>query len=361
MKRTIIITVSILAIVLLLLGGYVVFRVTTTLSKENITETVELPGCIMIPGPVGPEDFEYLEKEHGLVVSSINRQALSDTTGKLYWIELGVPPEQQVAEPIDIAYPERFRPHGITFQRTETGGKLFVISHPLTGEFRHTIEVFTLKSSAGSLLWEHKQTLKDPLLSSPNDLVALQDGTLFIANDFEDIGGFAMQAITVLLERKQAPIVYYDGEQFHCVGANVISSPGIGYRQENEDEFLYQSDFMHKAVQKLRIRRTQNTIPTLELVETISLVGGPDNFTRDTENNLYVATHYSTGLIVEHGKNPAILSPTQIVRIRLNGEQHMIYANKGEEISAGSVGAVIGERLYIGQIQNEGILSCPMK
>jgi sugar lactone lactonase YvrE len=208
--------------------------------------------------------------------------------------------------------------------------------------------------------WQHVQTLTDELLISPNDLVALPDGSLFISNDFQDLGGVAGLVIDTLLRRKRAPLVYYDGNEFMDLDANVISSAGITAVKEGDREYLYR-DMMDKGAQKLEIHRDQPRHPRVELVETIHLNSGADNFTVDEEGVVYVATHHSYGLLMEHQSDENALSPTQIFKIMPNGESTLIYANKGEEISAGSVGTIVDNRLLIGQIYNDGILSCPMK
>jgi arylesterase/paraoxonase len=332
------------------------------MSKENITQTVELEGCRLISGIIGPEDFEYLPQEKVLVVSSLDRRAPEGTTGGLYWIDLAKPPEEQVAEPILTDYPGHFKPHGLTFQPTEGGGRLFVISHPETGEWPHTIEVFSLTFSNGAHEWQHIQTLTDDALISPNDLVALPDGSLFISNDFQDLGGgIAGLLVDTLLRRKRAPLVYYDGTQFTDLDANVISSAGITSVKDGDHEFLYR-DMMNKGVEKLEIHWDQPGDPRVELVKTIHLnTAGADNFTVDGEGVVYVATHYSFGLLTDHQGNENALSPTQIFKILPNGEATLIYANKGDEFSAGSVGTVVENRLLVGQIFNDGILSCPME
>jgi sugar lactone lactonase YvrE len=347
--------------IFIVVGAYVVITLSSAMSKENITQTVELEGCRFISGVIGPEDFEYLPEVNGLVVSSLDRRASENTTGDLYWIDLAKPPEEQVAEPILTNYPGHFIPHGLTFQPTEDGGRLFVISHPETGELRHTIEVFSLTFSNEAYDWEHIQTLTDELLISPNDLVALPDGSLFISNDFQDLGGgIAGLFADTLFKRKRAPLVYYDGTQFTDLDANVISSAGITAVKEGDHEYLYR-DMMNKGVEKLEIHWGQPGKPRVELVETIHLdTAGADNFTVDEQGVVYVATHHSYGLLMDHANDENALSPTQVFKILPNGESTLIYANKGEEISAGSVGTVVENRLFIGQIYNDGILSCPM-
>jgi sugar lactone lactonase YvrE len=351
----------ILVVIIVAVGAYVVFTLSSAMSKENITQTVELEGCRTISGVIGPEDFEYLLQEKGLVVSSLDRRAPEHSTGGLYWIDLTKLPEEQVTEPIVTNYPADFKPHGLSFQPTEEGGRLFVISHPERGEWPHMIEIFSLTSSAdGTHEWKHIQTLTDELLISPNDLVALPDGSLFISNDFQDLGGgIAGLFVDTLLKRKRAPLVYYDGTEFTDLDANVISSAGITAVKEGDREFLYR-DMMEKGAQKLEIHWDQPGKPRVELVETIHLNSGADNFTVDEEGAVYVATHHSYGLLLDHADDENALSPTQIFKILPNGESTLIYANQGEEISAGSVGAVVENRLFIGQIYNDGILSCPI-
>ncbi len=281
------------------------------MSKENITETVALAGCRLISGVIGPEDFEYLRQEKGLVVSSLDRRAPEDTTGQLYWIDLTKPTEEQVAEPIQTNYPGHFKPHGLTFQPTADGGSLFVISHPETGEWRHTIEVFSLTSTTGTHEWKHIQTLTDDLLISPNDLVALPDGGLFISNDFQDLGGVMGLVVDTLLQRKRAPLVYYDGTDFTDLDANVLSSAGITALKEGDRDFLYR-DMMDKGAQKLEIHWDQPGRPRVELVETIHLNSGADNFTVDEEGAVYVATHYSmTSIATNETTNPNNQTGTQ--------------------------------------------------
>ncbi len=341
-------------IVLLVWMVYVGYQVITTMSTKNLEETVDLPDCLMVTGVIGPEDFEYLPDQQGFVITSIDRRAGEDATGALYWLDISVPPSEQVPELIDISYPERFRPHGVTFQN----GNLYVISHREEGEHRHTIEVFTLDSTAGDLAWEHSGTITGDLLLSPNDLVALDDGSLFIANDFSDIGGMDQLMLDYVFFRKRAPLVYYDGETFTDMNENVRGSAGITAVIRDGQLFLFRSDMMNK-LDVFEVIRDGAAVPTLDRVDRIRLDSMPDNLTADDQGNVYVATHYSVGLLQQHMVDAGILSPSQILKVDADGNTTLIYANRGEEIPAASVGAVVDGWLYIGQIYNDGILACP--
>lgn len=362
MMKTRLRQIGLLGLALLVAGaGYVGFRLVTTLSKKNLTETVALPGCRLIPGAIGPEDIQYVPDADGLVVSSMDRRNVMTATGQLFWLDLAAPVEQQALVPLDSKYPERFAPHGIAYQKTsDTGGRLFVISHRLQAGNRHPIEVFTLDFKSGTPELTHDRTLADDLLISPNDLAALPDGTVFIANDFQDVGGgFAGQVLDTIFERTRAPLVYYDGQQFHDLHENVSSANGLGYVKRGTEEYLYQPDFMRKRVQKFSVQRTAQGFPTLVLEADIELGSGPDNFTLDDEGNVYVAAHYSIGLVLATAADAAVQSPSQIFRIAPDDSVSLVYANRGGEFSAASVAQVVGNRLILGQIYDDGLLSCP--
>jgi len=361
MKKRLLQAGFIIVLVFVLTTGYFGFRIAATLSKKNLTETVELPGCRMIPGAIGPEDFHYIPEAGALVISSTDRRKIDFEAGQLLWLDLSVPVERQAIVPFQSNYPERFAPHGITYQKTSpTGGNLFVISHRLQDGNRHSLEVFRLDFTGGTPGLTHTRTLADDLLISPNDLAALPDGTLFISNDFQYLaGGFIGQVVDTVFQRHRAPLVYYDGQQFHDLNANVTASPGITYVTRGNAEFLYRADYMRDIVQKLRIIRTQSGVPAVKLVKEIDIQAGPDNFTVDEQGNVYVAAHYSTGLLMATRNDPAVVSPTQIFRITPDDGFTVLYANRGDEISAASVAQLVGDRLIVGQIYEDGILSCP--
>ena len=66
-----------------------------------------------------------------------------------------------------------------------------------------------------------------------------------------------------------------------------------------------------------------------------------------------------------YGDDPEKVAPAQVLRVRetsAGGYQvDEVYANSGDEIAAGTVAAVRGRRLLIGQLFDEGILDCEME
>jgi len=324
---------------------------------HNIKTEIPIDGCTRISGMPGPEDFAYLEREEVLIVSSHDRRN-RESDGKLFWIDLSLPPEEQVGNPIDIVYPENFKPHGISYLPTPDGGILYVISHPMTEEVRHAIEIFGLTDESGTMQWEHLETITSDLLTSPNDLVVLPDNTLLISND-SGPGGDTIKNIRGLLHIKSGSVVYYNGSEFIDLGVPESYGNGINYVMEDGEMYIYRAALMNRSIKKFQIDRVDGDITALTYISKTKIDSMPDNLEVDGEGNIYTAAHYNSFLFLAHAKDGSNISPTQAFIITLQGDVTELYANKGEEISAGSVARIINGRLYIGQVFEDFILSCP--
>ncbi|MBN1882233.1 MAG: SMP-30/gluconolactonase/LRE family protein [Deltaproteobacteria bacterium] len=324
---------------------------------QNIKTEIAIDGCMRISGIPGPEDFAYLEKEEILIVSSHDRRN-RESDGELFWIDLTLPPEEQVGNPIAIEYPEDFRPHGISYLPTPDGGILYVISHPMSEEVQHTIEIFGLTEESGSMQWEHLETITSDLLTSPNDLVVLPDNTLLISND-SGPGGDTIKKIRGLFHIKSGSVVYYNGSTFIDLGVPESYGNGINYIIENGEMYIYRAALMNRSIKKFQIDRVDGEIAALTYISKIKLDSMPDNLEVDGEGNMYTAAHFNSFLFLAHAKDRSHISPTQVYKITPQGEVTELYANRGEGISAGSVARVINGRLYIGQVFEDFILSCP--
>ncbi|MBN1574631.1 MAG: SMP-30/gluconolactonase/LRE family protein [Deltaproteobacteria bacterium] len=324
---------------------------------KNIETEIPIDNCIRITGMPGPEDFAYIASENILVVSSDDRRN-HEKDGKLFWIDLALPPEEQVGNPIDIEYPDSFKPHGVSYITTDTGGRLFVISHPNPAEGLHTVEVFDMTGSGNNREWKHVETLKSELYTSPNDLVALPDGTLFVSND-SGKGGNTIKKIKALFKIKNGDIIYYDGAEYIDFGNPESYGNGINYFKADGAEYLYRAALMDKSVKKYEIIRTEGKITGLKYLSKVDLGTMPDNLEIEPDGTIYAACHFNSFIFLKHAKDGANISPTQILVVSPAGEVKEIYANKGQEISAGSVGRVINGRLYIGQVFEGFLLSCP--
>ncbi len=360
-KKTIVLIIT-LIFFLILTASY--FMPGLFLTGKNIQSEIHLPDCSRISVPA-PEDIEYIPGLNVIIVSSMDRRHIPENTGSLYFININDSTIMK-AEKMMIEYPPDFRPHGISHRATDDGILLYVVSHPLKGEFRHTIEVFTMKKDGGTLTVKHNETLGSSLLISPNNCAAAPDGTLFVSHDnFIDsgkTGGDFNTKLDYLLRRERCPITVYSKGEFYDSEYKVTSGNGIAYTSYGKREFIFHADSFRRIINILELKRTSDKV-LLKVKWTLPVEGMPDNLTFDKTGNCYAAAHFSLGLVMDHEKNPEVLSPTMIYKITPdyvygNHKISTVYANRGEEIPCGSTAYMAGNRLYIGQIFNDFILSC---
>ena len=93
----------------------------------------------------------------------------------------------------------------------------------------------------------------------------------------------------------------------------------------------------------------------------IELPSAPDNIDIAEDGSLVVGAHSNTMALVLHFMTGAD-SPSQVLQVKTdtagNDVIEEIYLNRGEEISAASVGATYDDLLIIGSITAKKVLLC---
>ncbi|EQA44963.1 hypothetical protein LEP1GSC050_2950 [Leptospira broomii serovar Hurstbridge str. 5399] len=320
-------------------------------------KTIPLPACSKIAGMPGPEDIAIDRKEGLLYVSSHERR-ISDQEGKLYVLNTVDPSPKPI--PLVVDYPKPFHPHGISLLMKGNTYRLYVISHVVPFQ-EHSIEVFERtsrpdqKSPTGT--WKHIQTLKDPLLTSPNDLFVESENEIYVSNDHGQ-GGKFRYFLDDLFRSARSEISVYDGKSWSSLGNPLYYGNGILFiKRADGKEFLYRSGFMDRAVFKFPVDRSSGKI-VLGEPKTIFVDTGTDNLEADEKGRIFVVGHQSTWKFLRHLRNKDYPAPTQVFVINPDDTFKEIYANPGEEISAGSTAISYKDKLYISQVFNDYILDC---
>ncbi|MDZ4725024.1 MAG: arylesterase [Leptospira sp.] len=333
----------------------VVFLTLFFISCGSPIEKKDMVACAKISGVPGPEDLDLvrIDQKPYLIVSVHNRRNMEDL-GWIATIDLSLPIAEQKPVKLVTNYPENFRPHGISYAKVNGKDILAVISHTNQNEPPHSIELFERKTGNE---WVHTKTLKDELLTGPNDIFLNERGEIFASNDRGPENKF-MQYFNMIIKRGTADIAYYDGTKFQNLDNKVVLGNGIFIRMENGEEILYRSVFSEKALSVFKIKRENGNL-TLDFQSKISIDSGADNILQDEEGNLWAVGHPSTFKFLRHASNKDNLAPTQVFKI--NGktkEVQTMYSNDGSEISAGSTALPIGKQIYISQVFEDFLLTC---
>lgn len=312
-----------------------------------------IEGCKRIMGMPGPEDIA-IDRDTGILYVSSHERRGELVDGKLFQLNLNSTNEP-VASLVNTNYPPKFHPHGMSLVKINGKSLLYVISHSNLEDPTHTIEVFKIEKE--KLI--HIETIQNETLISPNDLQVIPDGRIFVSND-RGTGGMFRATVEAVFGIKRSQISYFDGKKWKLFENPVTFGNGILYRKIGEKEYLYRAATTPEKIYKYELIQNGSEV-TLKEVKVFELKEGPDNLEEDEEGNIYFAAHKSMFRFLNHKDDPNYPSPSQVLVMDKNENIKEIYANDGTEIPASSTGLRYKNKLYISQVFNPFILSCPIK
>ena len=307
--------------------------------------------CTEVAGIPGPEDLTIHPRTGVAYVSACDRFAVErgeSPRGALYAYPLDAPSPAPVnltsAELADAC------PHGISLWMDPGGrDRLFAIVH--RGE-RHSIEVYDLE---GERL-VHRTSLADPLLVSPNDLVAVGREELYVTNDHGWPPGLA-RTLEEWLRLPLATVVRWDGARFSEVASGIRVANGIQASADGRTLFVAGS-----LDREVRVYDRDPASGALVLREEVPLDTVPDNVELDAEGALWIGAHPKALELVRYRNGRSPRSPSQVVRAGRAADGRWtveeVFLDAGDALSASSVAAVRGNRLLIGGIYEPRLLDC---
>jgi arylesterase / paraoxonase len=305
--------------------------------------------CTPVAGLAGPEDIT-LDPSTGMAyISAVDRRAIADGRpgrGKIFGYDLAAPQPR----PVDLtpqADPD-FHPHGISLFKGKTD-TLFVINHQ---GGKHRVEIFRIENRG----LKRVKSLAHPMLTSPNDLVAVGPGSFYVTNDHGHVRG-VMRTLEDYLRLQRSYVLYYDGRTFSKAVENIGYANGINV--SGDGKTLYLTATTEKTLH--RYARDTST-GRLTLAEKIDLDTGGDNIELDARGRLWIGAHPQLLKFTKHARSPQAESPSQVLRVSFGPDGvrdiREIYANRGAPLSGSSVAAVWQERMLIGAVFESRFLDC---
>lgn len=315
------------------------------------------PGeCSTLPLPASAEDIQIDRNRSIAYLSALDRRALvggTNVLGDVLQIDLAADPLR-----IDKALespPPLFRPHGMSLYRMGDGKlRLFVISHP--PEQPHTVEIFE-QSPTGRFV--HVETVRDPLLTSPNAIVAVGPRQFYVAND-KGASNFIGRLRESVMRAGLSTLVFHDGASTDGASTRVVAEglkSAVGLGLSPDGLRLHAAETLGK---RLAEYSRDPLTGDLTLLRHIDIDGSPDNVNVDVDGTLWIAVHARLLDLIRHFGDPQHHSPTTIVTYS-NGVIRPVYVEDGANISAGSVGAAFDGRLYVGSITEPELRVCRLR
>ena len=179
------IALYVVVILVVVVGGFVL-QLLYAAGQFRTLEPHFAGRCTPVAGLLGPEDVTIHPRTGVAYIFSADRRSVFEGgpgRGAIYAYDLkAASPRLRNLTP---AADEDFRPHGLSLYLGDDGRDvLYAINH---AGGRHTIEVYDFVSTRLS----HRESLSDPLLVTPNDLVAVGHERLYVTNDHANTTGFA--------------------------------------------------------------------------------------------------------------------------------------------------------------------------
>ena len=240
--------------------------------------------------------------------------------------------------------PDHFRPHGLSLFIDEDGQRsLVVINHPVdrtTGQ--DVIELFR-ESEPGR--FRHIETFSDPLIKNANNLVAVGPRQFYVA---QDTGMTRDGSLTEL--------IYFDNGKVTVAADDIASGGGINVSPDLNTLYVAETDA--KVIRVLSRNSADGSVMT---EQRLPIGTSPDNIDIAEDGSVWVGAHSSVLALVLHFMTGSD-APSQVLQINFDKQGDAtideIYLNRGDEISASSVGATYGKKLLIGSITAPRILIC---
>jgi arylesterase/paraoxonase len=291
--------------------------------------------CRRIQTPPGPEDFELdrwsspprlVVASHPPVFIPIENGALGD------------------AQPLAINPPiPDFHAIGISLVRRDGQTLLYAINKSVG------IEVFRLQDAS----LRHETTLRNPLISNPNEVLATVDGHLYVSN-ISAHGGLR-GALSTLFKTRSGNVVHFHGDKWD-VAAGPIGF-GNGMLVSPDGRTFWVAGFGDR-----RLYEYERDVSTGALIfhREISTSGYPDNLQWRQYPVMDIATHPSYARAGLHVLAPSLFnSHSRVEEVDAGtAARSTLFDDDGKRISAASTAVVYGTHLFISQIRGSYVLDC---
>lgn len=344
MKKALLI-VSVIVLTVTIYVGYTFystgfFREIQPIGTNYIINKVALPGV---------EDMAIDRNDQFIILSSDDRAGRRDgkpSQGGLYMMRL----DDLSKDPILLSqnFSGTFYPHGISMLKQADGRhRIWAINHV---DGKHSIEVFDL-FNADSLVYI--ETLRDELMISPNDVVALSENELYYTNDHGNTSNLGVLAENYLGLR-EANVVHVKNGAYRIVADGIAYANGINYDQNRSLLFVASPrDFMVKV-----FNREQNG--DLVLIENVDTGTGVDNIEFDKDGALWIGCHPSLLSFTSYAAGKKPYSASEVIKLSYNGPgdyaQEIVYLDDGANMAAATVAPYYQGKVFVGNVMDDHFL-----
>ena len=301
----------------------------------------------------GPEDmaFDTSSGAARIIVSCSDRRDEDAATGSFYQIN---PTDHSTSrlriKPSNLA----IFPHGIDVETIEGIPYLYAISHHGKGiETEHKIFRFIIKQD--TLIQDESYVLEDSLMTGPNDIDVLSDGSFYVSNPMPS--NQPTESTKAILGIKNGNVLHFDGNGNWNIAVKEMCYPN-GVYVDQEGSHLFVANGGCQAVERFKVLNGKVVEDEkLSTVESDVDIPIGDNLLLDNHGVLWTAAHPCPLKFLKHVKRSEDKSPIQIFNIDPKTmAPKLIFQNNGELISAASTVLRIENQLFVSQVFDPFVL-----
>jgi arylesterase/paraoxonase len=310
----------------------------------------------------GPEDVEIdVENDIAFISSSDRRAAMkgNESQGAIYGYPLSA--EKPGLVNLTQDFDKSLHPHGISLYKSPSGQTLlFVINmasdKPLADtKAGSTVEIFQYEG--GKL--KHMETLSDPLISTPNDILGVGPRQFYFSNDSGATDRLGKQ-LELYLQLPISNVAYYDGKEFRKVAGNIACANGFAMSRDGKR--VYVTSTVGKLI---RVYDRDIDSGALTMVKDLNLDTGVDNINSDSDGNIWAGCIPKLLSYDINRRDATKFAPSQVLMIRPLPndafEVKEVFLSTGEDMSGSTCAASYKDRLFIGSAWDTKFLDCTRK
>jgi arylesterase/paraoxonase len=334
-----------LLIIVLLAGGYFLtimistgfFRAIDNLPYGEVLKEIPLAGA---------EDLTVDYASGLLFISAFDRageRREEQPTGGIYVMDVNDPELTPIR--LDDGLGEGFHPHGIYFLKLDSVRyRLWVVNHQNN---THTIEVFDFIPNDH---FAHIKTYADPMIKSPNDVVAINETQFYFTNDHGKTEGLGLIAENYL-GLPYANVMYFDGNSFREVANGISYANGITTSPDGKQVLVASPRKFELLVYDVQ------SDGALILNRKIATGTGIDNLEWDEQGNLWIGAHPNLLRFSAYAKGNKSTAPSEVIVWNpKTDELSTLFLDDGQLVSASTVAIPYKNMLLIGTVMDENLL-----
>jgi len=222
-----------LAALLVSLGTIITVSTLYSFNQFARFEDGDISHCDPVTGIAGPEDLQ-IDHKRGLAFISSQRRAVDGRArGGVHVVAIDDPLASGAWRDRTGGVPEDFAPEGVSYYEDSEVRRLFVVNSA-----NRAVELFDVTETNDLV---HLESLADPRVTSPNDVLAVGPRAFYVTNDVSAGRGSLIGRLQFLGRAGAGSIYAFDGVAWRQAAGGLKFANGLAMQPDGETLYVGES------------------------------------------------------------------------------------------------------------------------